>query len=63
MTNGAMTMQVDFEYSSAKENRYSELMGANPLVYRLSEKRPLKFNESHYFDHPAVGVILLVTPL
>lgn len=63
MTAGAMTMQVDIEYMSAKENRYSQSMGASPIVYRLTQKRPLKFNESHYFDHPVIGVIMQVTPL
>lgn len=63
MTAGAMTMQVDIEYMSAKENHYSQSMGASPIVYRLTQKRPLKFNESHYFDHPVIGVIMQVTPI
>ena len=63
MTNGAMTIHVDVEYMPAKDNHYGEMIGATPLVYRLTEKQPLKFNEMHYFDHPVVGVITLVTPL
>ncbi|MEQ1488878.1 MAG: CsiV family protein [Methylotenera sp.] len=63
MTAGAMSMQVDIEYMSAKENHYSQSMGASPIVYRLTQKRPLKFNESHYFDHPVIGVIMQVTPI
>lgn len=31
-------------------------------TYALSELRRIKFNEKHYFDHPAIGVIALVSP-
>ncbi|MEQ1637213.1 MAG: CsiV family protein [Methylococcales bacterium] len=62
ITNGAMTMQVDVEYMSTRDSRNQQDY-ATPIIYRLNEKRPLKFNESHYFDHPVIGVILLVTPL
>ena len=31
--------------------------------YRLHEKRRIKFNETHYFDHPKFGVIAKVRPL
>jgi hypothetical protein len=31
-------------------------------TYTLSELRRIKFNEKHYFDHPAFGVIALVSP-
>ncbi len=30
--------------------------------YYLNEKRKLKLNEIHYFDHPKVGVVLRVSP-
>jgi hypothetical protein len=30
-------------------------------VYQLRERRRIKFNERHYFDHPALGVVALVT--
>ena len=33
------------------------------VVYRLKEKRRLKFNEIHYLDHPKFGVIAKVSPL
>lgn len=31
-------------------------------VYQLRERRRIKFNERHYFDHPAIGVIAVVSP-
>jgi hypothetical protein len=31
-------------------------------VFNLSESRRVKFFERNYFDHPAFGVITLVTP-
>ena len=40
--------------------------GATPgenVVYRLSEQRKLKSQETHYFDHPRLGVIVRVMPL
>lgn len=30
--------------------------------YGLREKRRIKFGERHYFDHPAFGVLVAVTP-
>ena len=35
---------------------------AGGQTYGLREKRRIKFGERHYFDHPAFGVIALVTP-
>jgi hypothetical protein len=38
-------------------------LGADPgTVFNLSESRRVKFFERNYFDHPAFGVIALVTP-
>jgi hypothetical protein len=40
--------------------------GADPsggVVYRLSEQRKLKSQETHYFDHPKFGVLVRVMPL
>lgn len=33
------------------------------LYYRLHERRRIKFNETHYLDHPKFGVIAQVRPL
>ena len=32
-----------------------------PSVYSIDEKRRLKLNETHYFDHPRFGIILRVS--
>lgn len=39
--------------------------GADPRteVYRLSEQRKLKGQETHYFDHPRFGVLARVMPV
>lgn len=37
-------------------------LGSNP-TYRMSELRRIKFNETNYFDHPAFGVIAIVSPV
>jgi Peptidoglycan-binding protein, CsiV len=37
-------------------------LGSDP-TYRLSELRRIKFNEKHYFDHPAFGAIAIVSPV
>src|SRR5690606_19917102 len=38
-------------------------LGASPgTVFNLSESRRVKFFERNYYDHPAFGVIALVTP-
>jgi len=38
-------------------------LGADPaIVFNLAESRRVKFFERNYFDHPAFGVIALVTP-
>jgi hypothetical protein len=35
---------------------------ANAPAQTLSEIRRVRFNERHYFDHPAIGVIAVVSP-
>jgi len=37
--------------------------GSGGVVYRLSEQRKLKSQETHYFDHPKLGVLVRVMPL
>lgn len=37
--------------------------GSGNVVYRLSEQRKLKSQETHYFDHPRLGVLVRVMPL
>lgn len=33
------------------------------VIYRLAEKRRLKLNETHYFDHPKFGLLVKISPL
>lgn len=40
---------------------YSPAAGGPP-TYRLNELRRIRFYEKNYYDHPAFGVIALVTP-
>jgi Peptidoglycan-binding protein, CsiV len=37
--------------------------GSGNVSYRLSEQRKLKSQETHYFDHPRLGVLVRVMPL
>jgi hypothetical protein len=37
--------------------------GSGDVVYRLSEQRKLKSQETHYFDHPKLGVLVRIMPL
>jgi hypothetical protein len=43
-------------------NPPSGLAAASGQVFNLSESRRVKFFERNYYDHPAFGVIALVTP-
>ena len=38
------------------------LSAAPGTVFNLNESRRIKFFERNYYDHPAFGVIALVTP-
>ncbi|MCC7462593.1 MAG: hypothetical protein IT480_09050 [Gammaproteobacteria bacterium] len=37
-------------------------LGAAPM-YHLGELRRVKYNEKHYYDHPAFGAIAIVSPV
>jgi Peptidoglycan-binding protein, CsiV len=51
-------MSLSYQASSPPEG-----LGATPgTVFNLSESRRVKFFERNYYDHPAFGVIALVTP-
>ena len=47
----------DLEYSPGGSNAES------PVIYRINEKRRVKLNEIHYFDHPRFGVIATIRSL
>jgi hypothetical protein len=46
---------VDLEQKSAQTDQTGK-----PYIYRLNEKRAIKLNEIHYFDHPKLGLLMLV---
>jgi Peptidoglycan-binding protein, CsiV len=46
---------VDLEQKSAQTDQTGK-----PYIYRLTEKRPIKLNEIQYFDHPKLGLLILV---
>ena len=48
---------LDLEYSPGDTNTET------PHIYRINEKRRVKLNEIHYFDHPRFGVIATIRPL
>ena len=52
---------VDLEYSPDLINGYNE--DNDSLVYHLKEKRRIKLNETHYYDHPKFGVIVKLKPV
>jgi len=39
-----------------------EYRAPDGLIHRLREKRRVKFDEIHYLDHPAFGVLIRVSP-
>lgn len=53
-----LQMTVDLEFTSNVGDNSGE-----SLVYRLTEKRPIKPNEVYYLDHPKFGVIVKVIGL
>jgi hypothetical protein len=46
-----LTLRIDLTYAPSEGSRYV-----------LSERRRIKYNERHYFDHPAFGAIVLISP-
>lgn len=53
-----LQLTVDLELNS----NLADGLG-KPVVYRLNEKRPMKFNEVYYLDHPKLGAIVKINPL
>ena len=50
--------ELDADERAALERRLS----ADPLLrVQLSELRRVRFEERHYYDHPGIGVIAVVT--
>lgn len=49
------------QYSGASGTGGDSLPGSRNDVFRISERRRIKLEEFHYFDHPYMGAIVSVT--
>ncbi len=60
-------MYLNLDLAWTPEDPPSSLLGATsgaaPVTFTLREKRRLRPSEQHYLDHPAFGVIAIVSPL
>lgn len=52
-------LTVNLEYMSLNAKDPT----AKPYVFRLNEKRPIKLNETQYFDHPKLGVVMRINEI
>jgi hypothetical protein len=55
-------LHLGFAFSYAPANPPANAGAAPGSVFTLNENRRVKFYERNYYDHPAFGVIALVTP-
>jgi hypothetical protein len=58
-----MSRHLHLDVNLLFRQRATGLDTGENLVYRLSEQRKLKSQETHYFDHPKLGVLVRVMPL
>lgn len=61
--SGFFRMQRGHLVHMIMDLEYQPKSFAEPIIYRLNEKRRFKFNEIHYLDHPKFGVLARITPL
>lgn len=58
------TIEADIRYTPAyRPSILDEDPATGPLSYRIYEKRRMKSGELNYYDHPKIGMVLLVTPV
>ena len=50
-------------FPTSADDRFASVARLHQPHYYISEKRRIKFNEIHYFDHPQFGMILGVWPV
>lgn len=48
---------------SAEAADTGTFVGAGPTIYRMIDSRRMRSGETHYLDHPKLGIIAVVTPL
>ena len=61
---GQYTLEADIRYTPAyRPSILDEEPAAAPVSYRIYEKRRIKSGELNYYDHPKIGMLLMVTPV
>lgn len=61
---GQYTLEADIRYTPAyRPSILDEDPAAGPTSYRIYEKRRMKSGELNYYDHPKIGMVLMVTPV
>ncbi|MFW2439092.1 MAG: CsiV family protein [Arenicellales bacterium] len=61
---GTYTLEADIRYTPAyRPSILDEEPSAGPVSYRIHEKRRMKSGELNYYDHPKLGMVLMVTPV
>jgi len=61
---GQYTLEADIRYTPAyRPSILDEEPAAGPVSYRIYEKRRIKSGELNYYDHPKIGMLLMVTPV
>jgi len=62
--DGTYTLEADIRYTPPyRPSILDEEPDVGPVSYRIHEKRRMKSGELNYYDHPAFGMVLLVTPV
>jgi len=62
--SGAYTIEADIRYKPTyRPSILDENPLAEPVTYRIYEKRKIKSGELNYYDHPKIGMVLRVTPV
>lgn len=61
---GQYTLEADIRYTPVyRPSILDEEPAADPVSYRIYEKRRIKSGELNYYDHPKIGMVLRVTPV
>jgi len=61
---GQYTLEADIRYTPVyRPSILDEEPDAGPVTYRIYEKRRMKSGELNYYDHPKIGMVLMVTPV
>ncbi|HEC27671.1 MAG TPA: hypothetical protein ENI67_09740 [Gammaproteobacteria bacterium] len=61
---GQYSLEADIRYTPVyRPSILDEEPAADPVSYRIYEKRRMKSGELNYYDHPKIGMVLRVTPV